>query len=67
MFHCAQEIKRDSTLLQAITRRGAHWEDRHKPMSGKSIKTLEVRSHEEWRSWLREHHELETEIWLVFN
>jgi uncharacterized protein YdeI (YjbR/CyaY-like superfamily) len=36
-------------------------------MSGKSIKTLEVRNHEEWRSWLREHHELETEIWLVFN
>ena len=36
-------------------------------MSAKSIKTLEVRSREEWRSWLREHHELEAEIWLVSN
>src|SRR5436309_3039972 len=36
-------------------------------MSRKSINTLDVRSREEWRSWLREHHELEAEIWLVFN
>lgn len=35
-------------------------------MAGKSINTLDVRSRAEWRSWLREHHELEAEIWLLF-
>jgi uncharacterized protein YdeI (YjbR/CyaY-like superfamily) len=30
-------------------------------------KTLDVRSRELWRTWLREHHTSEREIWLVFH
>jgi uncharacterized protein YdeI (YjbR/CyaY-like superfamily) len=36
-------------------------------MSGKTIKTLEVRTRREWRTWLRDHHGSESEIWLVFH
>jgi uncharacterized protein YdeI (YjbR/CyaY-like superfamily) len=36
-------------------------------MSAKAIKTLEVQSRQEWRNWLREHHDSESEIWLIFN
>jgi uncharacterized protein YdeI (YjbR/CyaY-like superfamily) len=32
----------------------------------KTIKTLEVQTRHEWRSWLQEHHGSEAEIWLVF-
>jgi len=30
------------------------------------VKTLELRSLDEWRDWLASHHETEAEIWLVF-
>jgi len=30
------------------------------------LKTLEVRSGDEWREWLRGHHDQESEVWLVF-
>ncbi|MBZ5497157.1 MAG: YdeI/OmpD-associated family protein [Acidobacteriia bacterium] len=33
----------------------------------KTLKTLDVRSCEEWRKWLAEHHDLESEVWLVFH
>jgi uncharacterized protein YdeI (YjbR/CyaY-like superfamily) len=32
----------------------------------KAIKTLAVRSRQEWRKWLSKHHSSESEIWLVF-
>jgi uncharacterized protein YdeI (YjbR/CyaY-like superfamily) len=32
----------------------------------KSVRTLDVRSRQQWRNWLREHHDSESEIWLVF-
>lgn len=32
----------------------------------KALKTLDARSREQWRNWLRRHHDSETEIWLVF-
>ncbi len=35
-------------------------------MPPKSIKTLAVRSRQEWRNWLSKHHDSESEIWLVF-
>jgi uncharacterized protein YdeI (YjbR/CyaY-like superfamily) len=35
-------------------------------MPAKAIKTLTVRSRQEWRKWLQAHHDSETEIWLVF-
>ena len=35
-------------------------------MSRVAIKTLEVRTHQEWRNWLQDHHSSESEIWLVF-
>ena len=31
------------------------------------MKTLDVRSCEEWRTWLAAHHASETEVWLVFH
>src|SRR5438270_2774803 len=34
-------------------------------MAAKKLLTLEVRSRQEWRNWLREHHDSESEIWLV--
>jgi uncharacterized protein YdeI (YjbR/CyaY-like superfamily) len=36
-------------------------------MSAKSIETLDVQSRQEWRKWLQEHHDLTSEIWLVFH
>jgi uncharacterized protein YdeI (YjbR/CyaY-like superfamily) len=36
-------------------------------MTAKNLRTLEVRSRRQWRSWLRQHHDSETEIWLVFH
>ena len=35
-------------------------------MSARAIKTLEVRSRQEWRHWLSEHHDSTSEIWLLF-
>lgn len=36
-------------------------------MSAKNLRTLDVRSREQWRNWLREHHDSESEIWLVLH
>ena len=36
-------------------------------MLSKPLKTLDVRSCEEWRKWLAEHYDLESEVWLVFH
>jgi uncharacterized protein YdeI (YjbR/CyaY-like superfamily) len=36
-------------------------------MSAKVLKTLDVRSRPHWRQWLQEHHDSESEIWLVFH
>jgi uncharacterized protein YdeI (YjbR/CyaY-like superfamily) len=33
----------------------------------KRLKTLDVRTQQAWRSWLGKHHDVETEIWLVFH
>ena len=33
----------------------------------KTLKTLDVQSCEEWRQWLAEHHDSESEVWLVFH
>jgi len=33
----------------------------------KNLPTLEIRSRDEWRHWLREHHDSQSEIWLVFH
>jgi len=31
-----------------------------------TIRTLDVRTRRQWRKWLEEHHDLESEIWVVF-
>ena len=36
-------------------------------MRSKTLETLDARTREEWRSWLAEHHESESEVWLVFH
>jgi uncharacterized protein YdeI (YjbR/CyaY-like superfamily) len=36
-------------------------------MPSKTLKTLDVKTCEEWRQWLAEHHDLESEVWLVFH
>jgi uncharacterized protein YdeI (YjbR/CyaY-like superfamily) len=36
-------------------------------MSAKNLRTLDVRSRRQWRNWLREHHDSQSEIWLVFH
>jgi len=36
-------------------------------MSAKAITTLDIRTRREWRKWLREHHNLDSEIWLIFH
>ncbi len=36
-------------------------------MRSKTLKTLDVRSREEWRKWLAEHHDVESAVWLVFH
>jgi uncharacterized protein YdeI (YjbR/CyaY-like superfamily) len=33
----------------------------------KTLKTLEARTLEQWRSWLIDHHASESEVWLVFH
>jgi uncharacterized protein YdeI (YjbR/CyaY-like superfamily) len=38
-----------------------------KPRAEKERKLLHVPTREEWRAWLAEHHETETEVWLVFS
>ena len=32
----------------------------------KTLKTLDVQTLEQWRSWLADHHDSESEVWLVF-
>ena len=36
-------------------------------MSLKNLRMFEVRSRQEWRTWLQEHYDSEPEIWLVFH
>ena len=36
-------------------------------MSAKPIETLDVRSRQEWRKWLKAHHDSKPVIWLVFH
>ena len=36
-------------------------------MPANNLKTLDVRSRHEWRSWLQQHHDSEREVWLVFH
>jgi uncharacterized protein YdeI (YjbR/CyaY-like superfamily) len=36
-------------------------------MSARGVKTLDVRTRQEWRKWLREHHDSDSEIWLIFH
>src|SRR5215470_14646892 len=36
-------------------------------MSAKKLSTLDVHSRQQWRNWLREHHDSVSEIWLVFH
>src|SRR6266581_65526 len=36
-------------------------------MLSKSLKTLEVRSREQWREWHTKHFDSESEVWLVFH
>ncbi|MBI2929234.1 MAG: YdeI/OmpD-associated family protein [Verrucomicrobia bacterium] len=31
------------------------------------MKTLDLRTAEQWRKWLAEHHDSETQVWLVFH
>src|SRR6476661_8411233 len=36
-------------------------------MSSKTLKTLDVPTTDQWRAWLGEHHDSESEIWLIFH
>lgn len=36
-------------------------------MQIKNLKTLDMRSRQQWRDWLQEHHDSESEIWLLFH
>jgi len=36
-------------------------------MSAKPIETVDVRDREHWRTWLKEHSDSKSEIWLVFH
>jgi uncharacterized protein YdeI (YjbR/CyaY-like superfamily) len=36
-------------------------------MAARTRKTLDVRTLEAWRHWLAEHHDSESEVWLVFH
>lgn len=36
-------------------------------MPSKSLKTLDVPTSDQWRTWLAKHHASESEIWLVFH
>src|SRR5262245_10098479 len=33
----------------------------------KNLRTLDVRSRQQWRNWLQTHHDSVAEIWLVFH
>jgi uncharacterized protein YdeI (YjbR/CyaY-like superfamily) len=35
-------------------------------VSTKTLKTFEARTPEQWRNWLADHHESDSEVWLVF-
>jgi uncharacterized protein YdeI (YjbR/CyaY-like superfamily) len=35
-------------------------------MATRAMRTLEVRTRQEWRDWLERHHASESEVWLVF-
>ncbi len=35
-------------------------------MITKNLKTVEMRSRQDWRNWLKAHHDSEREIWLIF-
>jgi hypothetical protein len=36
-------------------------------MSAKNLRMLGVRNRQQWRNWMRAHHDSKSEIWLVFN
>ena len=36
-------------------------------MRSKTLTTFDARTPEEWRGWLADHHESESEVWLVFH
>jgi uncharacterized protein YdeI (YjbR/CyaY-like superfamily) len=36
-------------------------------MRSKTLKTFDARTAERWREWLAEHHDSESEVWLVFH
>jgi uncharacterized protein YdeI (YjbR/CyaY-like superfamily) len=36
-------------------------------MLAKNLRTLDVRSRQQWRNWLQKHHDSESVIWLVFH
>jgi uncharacterized protein YdeI (YjbR/CyaY-like superfamily) len=33
----------------------------------KTLKTVDARTPEQWRKWLTDHHQLESEVWLIFH
>lgn len=41
--------------------------EKNRPVRVTTMKTLDVRTPEKWRSWLAEHHDSESEVWLVFH
>jgi uncharacterized protein YdeI (YjbR/CyaY-like superfamily) len=52
-------------LTPNIARRNAA---RGNPMvRSKTLKTLDVQTLEQWRRWLTDHHDAESEVWLVFH
>lgn len=36
-------------------------------MRPKTVKTLDARTTEKWRRWLADHHDSESEVWLIFH
>ena len=36
-------------------------------MRSKALKTFDARTHEQWGKWLADHHDSESEVWLVFH
>lgn len=36
-------------------------------MSAKPIEMLDAPNRQDWRKWLKEHHDSRSEIWLVFH
>ena len=36
-------------------------------VGSKTLKTLDVQTLEQWRRWLTDHHDTESEVWLVFH